>query len=238
MTSHNPAHSNEGISLRQAALIAGLGLLVMTFAAPFAEFLVFKNMIVRGDIQATAQNILDKNGLFLAGIFAYLLVFIMDIVVAWALYVLFIPVNRSFALLTAWFRLVYTAVVLVALFKLVTVWRLLNTPDYAVMFGQDQLLAQVKLLLNTFRYEMGFGLILFGIYLLMLAWLVFRSTYVPKILALPLVIAGLGWIIYEVVPFFVPGIDLGLLFIAFMGELVFMVWLLVRGWKIQEPGRA
>jgi len=233
MTSYSSSH--DGISLRQAALIAGLGLLVMTIAAPFAEFFVYSKLVVAGDIETTVQNIRSRSGFYLAGIFAYLIVFIMDVVVAWALYVLLIPVNRSLALLTAWFRLVYTVAAFFAMLKLVTVYRLLNTPDFAALFGPEQLLAQVKLQLNTFRYEWGFSLILFGIYLLMLAWLVYRSGYIPKFLGILLAIAGLGWIVYEVSPFLLPGVDLGFLFITFMGETVFMLWLLIRGWKISEP---
>jgi Domain of unknown function (DUF4386) len=52
-----------------------------------------------------------------------------DILVAWALYVLLAPTNRSAALLAAWFRLMYTAIFIVAFLKLATVFRLLNTPD-------------------------------------------------------------------------------------------------------------
>jgi hypothetical protein len=227
--------SHDGISLRLAALIAGLGLLVMTIAAPFAEFMVYSKLVVKGDIEATVLNIGSQSGLYLAGLFAYLIVFIMDIVVAWALYILLVPVNRSLSLLTAWFRLMYTAAAFVAMLKLVTVYRLLHTPDYAALFGQEQLLAQVNLELNTFRHEWGFSLILFGIHLLLLAWLVYRCGYIPKIVGLLLAVAGLGWIAYEVFPFLLPDASLGFLFFTFMGETVFMLWLLIRGWKIKEP---
>lgn len=235
MTSSHPTLHDQGISLGQAALIAGLGLLVMTVAAPFAEFLVYKKLVVAGDIEATTQNIIANGGLYLAGIFAYLLVFIMDLLVAWALYVLLIPVNRSLSLLTAWFRLVYTAIALFAMLKLVTVYRMLQTPDYAALFGPEQMQAQVQLQLNTFRYEWGFSLILFGIHLLMLGWLVYRATYIPRILGILLAIAGLGWVIYELAPFLIPRVNPGYLMVTFLGETVFMLWLLLRGWRIQEP---
>jgi len=173
--------------------------------------------------------------LLLAGIFSYVVVFICDVIVAWALYVLLIPVNRSLSLLTAWFRLVYTVIAFVALFKLVTVFRLLDAPDYQAAFGSEQLHAQVQLLLSAFRYEWGMGLILFGIHLILLAYLVYRSGYIPRVLAILLGIAGLGWLVHELGPYLFPNVDLGFLFITLLGELVFMLWLLIRGWKIQEP---
>ena len=230
-----PANHDQGITLRQAALVAGFGLLIMTFAAPFAEFFVYSKLVVAGNIEATVQNMRADGGLLLAGIFAYLITFICDIIVAWALYILLIPVSRSLSLLTAWFRLVYTVIALFGFLKLVTVFRMLNAPDYLAVFGSDQLHAQLKLLLGAFRYEWGIGLILFGIHLLMLGYLVYRSAYIPRFLGILLVVAGLGWVTHELGPYLLPNADLGFLFFTFLGESVFMLWLLIRGWKIQEP---
>ena len=159
----NPAKHNEGLTLRQAALIAGFGYLIMPVA--FAEFYIYPKLVIPGNIEQTAQNIVSHGGLFLAAIFCYLITFISDVVIAWALYVLLVPVNRSVSLLTAWFRLVYTAVALFGLLNLVTVFRLLNTPDYLTAFGSAQLHAQVKLLLNSFRYDWSMSLVIFGIHL-------------------------------------------------------------------------
>ena len=128
----------------------------------------------------------------------------------------------------------YTVVALVGLMKLVSVFRLLNTPDLLSVIGSDQLHSQVYLLLKEFRYEWSFGLILFGIHLLLLGYLVFRSGYIPRILGILLVIAGLGWVFHELSPFLLPNTDMGFLFITFFGELFFMAWLLIRGWKIPE----
>ena len=51
---------------------------------------------------SSIRNILAQKGLFLAGVFCYLITFICDVLVAWALYVLLMPANRSVSLLTAW----------------------------------------------------------------------------------------------------------------------------------------
>ena len=234
MNPNNSLIHDQGLTLRQAALVAGFGLLIMVVAAPFAEFFVYAKLVVSGEIEKTVQNIQANGGLLVAGIFAFLITFILDVIVAWALYVLLAPVNRSLSLLTAWFRLVYTAIALVGLLKLVTVYRMLNAPDYLILFGSDQLHAQVKLLLGSFRYDWSMGLILFGIHLVLLAYLVYRSGYIPRILGILLAIAGVGWVIHELGPYLFPDADLGFLFITFFGELIFMAWLLIRGWKI--PG--
>ena len=72
------------ISIRKSALVAGFGLLLMAILAPIANFGVFETLIVPGDATATADNIMASPGLFRTGIFVFLIVAILDVVVAWA----------------------------------------------------------------------------------------------------------------------------------------------------------
>ena len=98
-----------------------------------------------------------------------------DVVIAWALYELLAPVNRSLSLLTAWFRLVRDR----RARGLDEPFRGLSDRDDArvvTLFGQGPLRAQIALLLPTFRYDWSYGLIVFGIHLCLLGYLIFRST--------------------------------------------------------------
>jgi Domain of unknown function (DUF4386) len=79
------------------------------------------------------------------------------------------------------------------------------------------------------------SLVIFGIHLVLLGYLIYRSGYIPWILGILLVIDGLGWETDSLQPYLFPNAHLGLLFLTFLGELFFMLWLLIRGWKIQEP---
>ena len=105
-------------------------------------------------------------------------------VIAWALYVLLAPVNRSLSLLTAWFQLVYAAIALSGVLNLVAVYHLLHTPDYLTLFGSGPLHAQVLLLLNSFRYAWTLGLVPFGVHLVLLGYLIYRSGYIPRIVGI------------------------------------------------------
>jgi hypothetical protein len=221
------------MSLRQAALVAGFGYLLNPVT--FGEAYLLPKLVVPKDIDQTIQNIGANANLFAVAIFCYLACFIGDVVIAWALYVLLIPVNRSLSLLTAWFRLMYTAVALFAMMNLVTVFRLLSNPEYLQAFGAPQLHAQVNLLLHSFRYDWSMGLILFGIHLILLGYLIYRSGYIPWLLGPILVIDGLGWMVDGVQPYFFPDAKLGFIFVTFFGEVLLMFWLLIRGWKVQEP---
>ncbi|MGB9235187.1 MAG: DUF4386 domain-containing protein [Terriglobales bacterium] len=233
MRSTNAANHYEGLTLRQAALIAGFGYLLSPVS--YAEFNIYPKLVIPGNIEQTAQNITAHPGMFVAAILCYLITFLEDVVIAWALYYLLAPVNKSLSLLTAWFRLVYTAVALFGWLNLVTAFRLLNTPDYLMLFGSAQLHAQLKLLLSSFRYDWSMSLVIFGIHLVLLGCLIYRSGYIPRIIGILLVIDGLGWVIDSLQPYLYPNAHLGFLFITFFGELIFMLWLLIRGWKIPEP---
>jgi len=228
-------NSSSKTSLRSAALIAGIGLLIMVIAAPYAELFVFPKLVVYDNAAETLKNIIANKALFISVIFGYLITFICDIVVAWALYVLLKPVNESLSLLTALFRLVYTGIALVALLNLVTVFHLLNTSDYSKVFPPDQLQTQVTLLLGEFRNHWYFGLLFFGIHLGLLGYLVFRSKYIPRILGILLIITGLGYLLTNLKPFLFTNTNIDFAMYTFYGELVFMLWLLIRGYRIKEP---
>jgi hypothetical protein len=228
---------DEGIALRHAALIAGLGLLAMSVLAPVAFFAVFPRLIV-ADAARSAQLIAGHQGLFLAGIACDLVTFIADVVVAWALYALLRPVQPAVSMLAAWFRLVYATVAIVALTRLVTVLRLVRTPDYANTFGAPQRDAQVDLLLSSFRWEWGVSMLFFAVHLLLLGALVWRSRYLPRVLGVLLVVNGIAYGIDCVKPYVAPGVRLPWLPVLFFGEILFMLWLLVRGRRLDAAAAA
>lgn len=234
----NPAkitYSTKSISLRAAALTAGLGLLIMVIVAPFAEVFAFPKLVVSNNIEETVENITLKKGLFVSMIFGYLVTFICDIVVAWALYILLRPVNESLSLLTALFRWVYTVIALMALLNLVTVYRMLDSTGYSTGLEPGQMNTQIMLLLKSFRSNWYFGLIFFSIHLGLLGYLVMKASYIPGILGVFLVITGLGYLLTNIRPYLFPAINVDFAQYTYYGELFFMLWLLIRGWKVKEP---
>ena len=232
MSSANQAHRHEGLTLRQAALTAGISYLLMPVA--FAEFAIFPKLVIPGNIEQTVENISAHGQLFFVGILCHLITLMLDVVIAWALYILLAPVNRALSLLTAWFRLVYTAVALSGLLNLVTVYRLVHTPDYLTYFGPQQLHAQVKMLFSSFRYDFSMSLVIFGIHLCLLGYLIYRSSYIPKILGILLIIVGVSWVINSLHPYLYPQSHLGFIELFGFLELLFPLWLVIRGWKILE----
>lgn len=225
--------SNEGLTLRKAALIAGFAYLLSPVTT--AEFSIMPKLVIPGNIEQTVQNLSAHSGHFAAAILCYLITFLEDVVIAWALYVLLAPVNKWLSLLTAWFRLIYTAMALAGWLNLVTVYSLLTTPDFTALFGTGPLHAQVQLLLRSFRDDWSVSLIIFGVHLVLLGYLICRSGYIHWVIGILLIIDGLGWVTNSLQPYLYPNVHLGFLFITFFGELVFMLWLLIMGWRLKEP---
>ncbi|MBL0146175.1 MAG: DUF4386 domain-containing protein [Chitinophagaceae bacterium] len=230
----NIAKNSNETSLKSAALIAGLSLLVMVIFAPYAEMYVFPKLIVRFQPTETAKNIIENKPLFISGIFAYLITLIGDLVLTWALYILLKPVRKNLSLLTAWFRLVYTVIALVALNNVITSFRMLTTPDYLNFMTQDQVNINAMIYLSVFKNHWYFGMIFFAVHLLLLGFLVIKSVYIPRILGILLIITGIGYLLTSLRPYLFPAINIDFAMFTFFGEIVFMLWLLIRGHKITE----
>jgi hypothetical protein len=223
---------------RQTALTAGLSLIAMSLAAAFSYGFVQGTLIVQDDPGATLSNIMSSNNLFNAGILGWLIILILDIMVGWALYMFMQPIHKGLSLLGALFRLVYSAILGIAILNLVFVFLLTKDPGNLTIFTIDQIQAQVMLLLEAFEYMWSAGLIIFGGHLLILGILALKSTFIPKLIGILLLIASVGYMIVHLGNVLLPQFDkvtsvIEIVFIIPMtiGELGFGLWLLVRGGK-------
>ncbi len=219
---------------RKAAIVAGMGLLLMSILAPIANFSFIHGPVVPEDAAQTASNILASLNQFRLGVFFLLLVAILDVIVAWGLYVLLKPVNKDLSLLTAWFRVVYAAMFGSALVPLMNVLQLLSGADYSTAFEINQLHAQVMLSLDAFDSGWNIALVVFGFHLLLLGYLVFTSGFMPKLLGILLIVASLGYLIDSVGKILLPDYNLTIAAFTFIGEVVLVFWLLIKGSKLPE----
>ena len=219
------------ISQRKVALTAAIGLLVMALLAPFALFGVLQTIVVPTDAAATVENIIASEGLFRIGIAAFLIVIMLDVVVAWALYVLLRAVDRTLALLTAWLRLVFTAVFGYALVNLLDVAQLVGGAEQSALQG-EQLQAQVMSSIASFDNGWtGIALAIFGLHLFGLGYLLFRSADFPRFLGVLVAIAGGGYLVDSFGMILVPDYALTISTFTFVGEALLILWLFWRAIK-------
>ena len=72
------------------------------------------------------------------------------------------------------------------------------------------------------------GLVLFGAHLVLIGYLAYRSGYMPRILGVLLVVAGLGYV-FDSVGFVLSESPLEVSTVTFVGEFLLCLWLLIRG---------
>jgi len=221
----------SNISQRQSALIAGVGLLIMTLFAIYAYNFIFPKLIVFDDAYATVHNIKANEFHFRIGVCSYLVVIICDIVVAWSLYIFLKPVDQGISLLTAWLRLVYATIYAMALVSYFNVLQLLNGHDYQKGDNVDWIHTEIMMAIDTFNITWSIGFIFFGLHLAVLGYLVFKSQYIPKTLGILLIIVGLSYLLDYFAEFLFPIADLDFSTYIGWGELLFMFWLLWKGCK-------
>ena len=210
----------------KVALAIGFGLLLMAILAPFAQFGVLKTLIVPADAAATTSNIAASLGLFQAAIVAFLIVAILDVVVAWGFYVLLRPVNEGLARLVGSLRVVYAAVFAFALVNLLDAAGLVHSATGAAL-QSAQLQAQVAASVAAFDTGWHIALGIFGLHLVGLGALLFRFA-APRLLAILVVLAGIGYLADSLGTVFVPGYGLTISTFTFVGEALLIFWLFWR----------
>lgn len=229
---------------RTAALIAGLCYVVLFALGVFSNFVVREGLIVAGDAEATAANIAESEGLFRLGMIGFLTIFVLDVIVAWALYIVFRSANRDLSLVAAWFRLVYTVFLGVALIFFFQALQLLSRADFLSATGTEELNAQALIALETFNSAWLIGLVGFGIHLIFLGYLIISSRYAPRLLGYVLIAAGLAYSVDTVAHTLLSDYDdyetsftIMVAVPAVIAEGWFGLWLLLRAGKPHAADR-
>lgn len=221
---------------RKAALAAAWSLIGMALIAGFAFGYAFNSVIIPGNATETALRIRADEGLFGSGVAGFVVIGLLDIVSAVALYAFF-RANRQLSLLTAGLRLAYAVVLGIALLHFLPVLNLLNshTPT-----ADLQAMEHITAFFDTWSA----GLIVFGAHLILLGYLAFKSGFVPKAWGILLIVAGACYLFSHTADLLLPGyeqykavVDSILSLPMIVGELGFAFWLLFRGGKPQRSIR-
>lgn len=152
---------------------------------------------------------------------------VLDVVVAVALYRVFVGVDRFGAALMSGLRIGYAAWFAVAIGHLFRAASLASDGP-ATAFGVE---------LATFDRIWSVGLSVFGLHLLALAWVSLRSGFVPKWIAAAVALCGLGYLIDGVAAGLALGLPVEVGVFTFWGEVVFLAWLLRTGWRSRTNPR-
>jgi len=111
---------------------------------------------------------------------------------------------------------------------------LLSGADYLTVFTADQLQALVPLLLDLHEHGIMIAHIFWGLWLLPMGYLIFKSGYIPRILGVLLIIGGFGYLIDFVTFLLFPDFDVTIAEFTFIGELLLPLWLLIKGVDVEQ----
>jgi hypothetical protein len=213
-------------SKRRFALVTAFSLLLMALLAPFAQFGVLKTLVVPAYAAATTTNIAASLSLFQAAMVAFLIVAILDVVVAWGFYVLLRPVNEGLARLVGSLRIVYAALFAIALLNLFDVARLVDGATGTAL-QSTPLQAQVAASVASFDTGWHLALGIFGLHLVGLGALLFRFA-APRLLAALVVLAGVGYLADSIGTILIADYGLTISTFTFVGEALLIFWLFWR----------
>lgn len=199
---------------RTLSIITGISYLIIFFAAIFANFFVLESINKNPLITIQEHHVMVR-----VGIVAFLITVVFDVVVAWALFLLF--KNNKWSLLSTFFRLMHATIMGVAIFAL---------PLALSATTASQILHQMKIF-NTIWL---IGLFFFGIHLILLGSIIQK----PKIISIFLILAGIMYMLDTVAHILLSNYsDYKTVFLAMVaipsiiGEMWFALWLLVKGGK-------
>ena len=175
-----------------------------------------------------------SEGLFRLAIVTALMVQLVYIFLVLFLYKLLKPANQTLALLMAILVLVAVPIAMLNELNQFAVLLVSNGADYLTVFTADQLQALVPLFLDLHEHGIFIAQIFWGLWLIPLGYLIFKSGYIPRILGVLMILGGLGYVIDSFTFFVFPNFDVTVSEYTFLGEVLLPLWLLIKGVNIEQ----
>ncbi len=225
---------------KRLARIAGLLYLIVGIFGAFAIAYVSPKVYAPGDAATTAANVVANTGLIRIGVVADLLQATVLVFLGMTLYLLLKRVHKHAA--TAMVVLVAIATTLMCLDKVFqfAALRVATDASYAAAFGAAGSNALVLLLLDIHHYGYLIAQIFFGLWLVPLGYLAYKSGMFPKALGVVLIVAGVSYLVDLLAAFLVPDVRQQIRYFLAIPPTIAEVWLLgyllVRGVKVPAPG--
>jgi hypothetical protein len=144
------------------------------------------------------------------------------------LYQLFKPGGPTLALIAMCLSLMGLAVQTVGVLFQLAPLAVLSDSDDASVFDTSQMQALAVTFLHLRTQANQIGLVFDGLFLLLIGYLIIRSTFLPVILGVLTALAALGWLSYVSPPLAIhlqPYVQI----LGFIAEAALMLWLLLVG---------
>lgn len=214
------------------ARMAGFLYLIVIVGGAFAEAWVRGRLVVAGDAMATAHNIQTHRLLFRWGFIVELFYCVCNVPLILILFRLLKIVNRNVAAMMLVLSMLANALESVSLFADYAPLILLDQGPAFSAFSSEQISALAYLSVQLFELGFATSLIFFGVSCLMMAYLISRSNFLPRILGLLLAIEAIGYLVNSGSLFLDPALQTTIFpyFAATaLAEVALCLWLMIAG---------
>jgi len=220
-------------AIRNPGRVVGLWYLSLVLFGPLTLLYIPNKLFVHNDAAATAANIAAHQLLFKTGMLADLVGSIVLLFLVFAFYRLFKDVDHELAV---W--LVITGGVMPAVLQLVNfvndagALMVAQGPRFLSVFDKAQQDALVLLFVQLREHQITAAEILWGVWLFPMGALTYKSGFLPRWIGVWLIINGVAYVALCVARVMVPAYADGLFLYfqpALFGELVIMLWLVIKG---------
>lgn len=219
-------------SPKSTARIAGLLYLVQVITGTFAHLIVRERIYEPGDAAATLENIVANSTLFRMAVVADIVMATVFVFLGIVLYMLLKDVDRKSATAMVIFVSVGAGMILMNLIFHYAAWLVATDAAYAGASGVQGSDTLALLLIDMHHHGYTLAGVFFGLWLLPLGYLAYKSGYFPRALGILLIIAGASWIIDTLIRFIAP--ELGEVFhviitLPTVAEFLMLLYLLIKG---------
>jgi hypothetical protein len=218
------------VTLKKTARLAGLLYLLLALAAIYSYFYVSPKITVSGDNVATARNMVAHDLLFRSTIASDIITNVLFVTVVLLLYHLLRQVNEYLAKLMVGLVVVAIPVSLLGGALNLTAFAIFKSDPGSFQSSQVQF-AETLMKLRSYSNQMI--TIFWGLWLLPLGLLVYRSVFIPRVFGILLIINGFGYVITSLTFILFPGylatVSKFMFPTYFVGEIPFIFWLLIVG---------
>jgi hypothetical protein len=224
-------------SRKKIARGAGILYIIMDVFMIFGGMYVDSKIYVPGDAVATVSNILASEWLFRLGFVSFLVGLVLLLFLVHVLYELFKSVDKGQARLMLIFVVTGASVAFLNNLNLYAPILLFSDSGHPSAFNPAQLKTLAMVFYDMYQHGMMIDEIFWGLWLIPLGILVYRSEFVPKVLGVLLIVGCFGHLILFFSIFLFPGYRTILTPIGdtfSIGELPIFLWLLIKGVKDQQ----
>jgi Domain of unknown function (DUF4386) len=214
-------------SPRPTARTIGVVYLLYFLTSVFGALLM-KGVVVPTDAVATGQNLLAHESLYRSGWEVGLVANAFYIAVTALFYGLLAPVNRSLAMMMAFFSLVGCTVQIFGGMLQLAPLTILGDNQLAGAFTVAQTRAAALMSFKLYPLVFDISLVLFALFDFLLGYLIYKSTYLPRFIGVWFMIGGVVGLMFLWPPL---ATELRFVIIPVGGvaEIVLMLWLIVKG---------